>query len=201
MSPGTWASSLRRCANTSCRSKRTRAGAKTDRVDRARPRKARWHSTPAAQYTSIDYTQTLDDHGVLTSIGSVGDPYDNARAESFVDSFKTELIADGVWASRSQLELAVVEYIASTTSACTKLSATAHPERSRNSTLSKTGQPGPSNERWEPTKKWSPWNPGRLTHKLGLERECRPESPRMPVRRNTIVGISDGAVRLSVSDM
>jgi putative transposase len=66
----------------------------------------------SAQYTSIDYTQTLDDHGVLGSIGSVGDAYDNARAESFVDSFKTELIADRVWMSRSQLELAVVEYVA-----------------------------------------------------------------------------------------
>jgi putative transposase len=64
-----------------------------------------------AQYTSIDYTQTLDDHGVLASIGSVGDAYDNALAESFVDSFKTELIADRVWRSRSQLELAIVEYV------------------------------------------------------------------------------------------
>ena len=33
-------------------------------------------------------------------------------AESFVDSFKTELIADRVWRTRSQLELAVVEYVA-----------------------------------------------------------------------------------------
>src|SRR5438874_13644312 len=63
------------------------------------------------QYTSGDYTQTLDDHGVLASVGSVGDAYDNALAESFVDSFKTELIADRVWRSRSQLELAVVEYV------------------------------------------------------------------------------------------
>jgi transposase InsO family protein len=54
---------------------------------------------------------TLADHGVLASVGSVGDAYDNALAESFVDSFKTELIADRVWRSRSQLELAVVEYI------------------------------------------------------------------------------------------
>ena len=53
----------------------------------------------------------LDDHQVLASIGSVGDAYDNALAESFVDSFKTELIADRVWRTRSQLELAVVEYI------------------------------------------------------------------------------------------
>jgi hypothetical protein len=63
------------------------------------------------QYTSIDYTQTLADHQLLASVGSVGDAYDNALAESFVDSFKTELIADRVWRTRSQLELAVVEYI------------------------------------------------------------------------------------------
>jgi len=69
------------------------------------------HSDRGSQYTSTDYTQTLDDHGVLASVGSVGDAYDNALAESFVDSFKTELIADRVWRSRSQLELAVVEYI------------------------------------------------------------------------------------------
>jgi putative transposase len=70
------------------------------------------HSDRGSQYTSIDYTQTLDDHGVLASVGSVGDAYDNAMAESFVDSFKTELITDRSWRSRSQLELAVVEYIA-----------------------------------------------------------------------------------------
>jgi putative transposase len=65
----------------------------------------------SAQYTSIDYTQTLGDHGLLASVGSVGDAYDNALAESFVDSFKTELIADRVRRTRSQLELAVVEYL------------------------------------------------------------------------------------------
>jgi putative transposase len=43
--------------------------------------------------------------------GSVGDAYDNALAESFVDSFKTELIRDRVWRTRSQLELAIVEYV------------------------------------------------------------------------------------------
>jgi putative transposase len=69
------------------------------------------HSDRGSQYTSIDYTQTLADHGVLASVGSVGDAYDNAMAESFVDSFKTELIADRVWRTRSQLELAIVEYV------------------------------------------------------------------------------------------
>jgi putative transposase len=69
------------------------------------------HSDRGSQYTSIDYTQTLADHGVRASVGSIGDAYDNALAESFVDSFKTELIADRVWRTRAQLELAVVEYI------------------------------------------------------------------------------------------
>jgi putative transposase len=64
------------------------------------------------QYLSTDYTQTLDDHRVLASIGTVGDAFDNALAESFVDSFKTELIRDRVWRTRSQLELAIVEYVA-----------------------------------------------------------------------------------------
>jgi hypothetical protein len=66
----------------------------------------------SAQYVSFEYSQTLQDHRVLQSVGSVGDAYDNALAESFLDSFKTELIADRVWRSRSQLELSIVEYIA-----------------------------------------------------------------------------------------
>ena len=69
------------------------------------------HSDQGSQYSSFDYAQVLDDHRVLQSVGSVGDAYDNALAESFLDSFKTELIADRVWRSRSQLELATVEYI------------------------------------------------------------------------------------------
>ena len=69
------------------------------------------HTDAGSQYTSYDYAQVIDDHHVLASIGSVGDAYDNALAESFVDSFKTELIKDRVWRTRSQLELAVVEYV------------------------------------------------------------------------------------------
>jgi putative transposase len=69
------------------------------------------HTDRGSQYTSADYTEELNDHGVLASVGSVGDAYDNAMAESFVDTFKTELVADRSWRSRSQLELAVVEYV------------------------------------------------------------------------------------------
>jgi putative transposase len=69
------------------------------------------HTDAGSQYTSDDYSQVLDDHEVLASIGTVGDALDNAMAESFVDSYKTELIADRVWRTRSQLELATVEYL------------------------------------------------------------------------------------------
>ena len=56
-------------------------------------------STAASWPTAPSSQPVLDYRGV------------NALAESFVDSFKTELIADRVWRSRSQLELPVVEYI------------------------------------------------------------------------------------------
>jgi putative transposase len=82
---------------------RRRAGADVDLVH---------HSDAGSQYTSYAFTQVLDDHAVLASIGSVGDAFDNALAESFVDSFKTELIRDRVWRTRNQLELAIVEYLA-----------------------------------------------------------------------------------------
>lgn len=65
----------------------------------------------SGQYTSIDFTQELADHGVLASVGSVGDAYDNALAESFVDSFKTELINDRIWKTKAQLELAIVRWV------------------------------------------------------------------------------------------
>jgi putative transposase len=69
------------------------------------------HSDRGSQYTSIEFVQVLDDHEVLQSVGSVGDAYDNALAESFVDTIKTELIADRVWRTRDRLELAIVEYL------------------------------------------------------------------------------------------
>ncbi len=69
------------------------------------------HSDRGSQYTSADFTQELTDNGVLASVGSVGDAYDNAMAESFVDTLKTELIRDRVWRTNSQLELAIVKWI------------------------------------------------------------------------------------------
>ncbi len=69
------------------------------------------HSDHGSQYTSQDFTDALREHGIHASLGSVGDAYDNALAESFVDSFKTELIADRVWRTRDQLEFAIARWI------------------------------------------------------------------------------------------
>jgi len=70
------------------------------------------HTDRGSQYSSQAYTDALAEAGILASVGSVGDAYDNSMAESFLDSFKTELISDRVWRTRSQLELAIVEYVA-----------------------------------------------------------------------------------------
>ena len=69
------------------------------------------HSDAGSQYTAYDYAQVIDDHDLLQSIGTVGDALDNAMAESFVDSFKTELIRDRAWPTRTGLEFAIVEYL------------------------------------------------------------------------------------------
>jgi transposase InsO family protein len=66
-----------------------------------------WQGLPAQTSTTVPFACRKSDF----CCRAVGDAYDNAMAESFVDSFKTELIADRVWRTRSQLELAVVEYI------------------------------------------------------------------------------------------
>jgi transposase InsO family protein len=53
------------------------------------------HSDAGSQYTSIRFTETLAVQGLSASIGSVGDAYDNAVAESVIGLFKNEAIAEG----------------------------------------------------------------------------------------------------------
>jgi transposase InsO family protein len=69
------------------------------------------HSDRGSQYGSEDFADALLAHTILASVGSTGDCFDNAMAESLVDSFKTELIADRVWRTRSQLEFAIVAWV------------------------------------------------------------------------------------------
>jgi putative transposase len=70
------------------------------------------HSDRGVQYRAIRYTQRLADAGVVASVGSRGDSYDNAVAEAFNSLFKAELVRNrGPWRSINDLEIAVVEYI------------------------------------------------------------------------------------------
>jgi len=69
------------------------------------------HSDRGSQYTSAELSAVMAGAGVLASVGSTGDAYDNAMAESLVDTYKTELIADRVWKSRSQVEIATGEWV------------------------------------------------------------------------------------------
>jgi transposase InsO family protein len=50
------------------------------------------HSDRGSQYTSMTYTDRLDELGIDPSVGSKGDAYDNAMAEAWVATFKTELV-------------------------------------------------------------------------------------------------------------
>ena len=70
------------------------------------------HSDAGSQYTSFAFTRRLIDAGVDASIGSVGDAYDNALAESTIGLYKTELInKDGPWRTRSDVELATLTWV------------------------------------------------------------------------------------------
>ena len=64
------------------------------------------------QYTSVVYSERLAAHGIAPSVGSVGDSFDNAMAESAIGLFKTELIRRrGPWLNPDQVEFATLEYI------------------------------------------------------------------------------------------
>ena len=70
------------------------------------------HSDAGSQYLSIRYTNRLAEAGISPSVGSVGDSYDNALAESVVGLYKTELIRQrGPWKDRDQVEYATLEYV------------------------------------------------------------------------------------------
>jgi len=64
------------------------------------------------QYLAIRYTERLAEAGVVASVGSKGDSYDNALAEAFNSLFKAELVRNrGPWKNIDDLEIAVAEYI------------------------------------------------------------------------------------------
>jgi putative transposase len=70
------------------------------------------HSDAGSQYTAIRYQSRLADAGAVASIGSVGDSYDNAQAESLIGLYKTECTRpDGPWRNVEDLELATLSWV------------------------------------------------------------------------------------------
>ena len=70
------------------------------------------HSDRGRQYVSILYTERLVGAGIEPSVGSVGDSYDNALAESVIGLFKTEVIRRrGPWRSLEAVEYATLEWV------------------------------------------------------------------------------------------
>jgi putative transposase len=80
----------------------------------ARPKADRLvhHSDRGSQYLSIRYTERLAEAGIQGSVGTVGDSYDNALAESVNGLYKTELIRkDGPWSGVEAVELATLDWV------------------------------------------------------------------------------------------
>ena len=70
------------------------------------------HSDRGSQYLSIKYTERLAEAGIDPSVGSVGDSYDNALAESTIGLFKTEVIDFmGPWKSVGQVEWETLKWV------------------------------------------------------------------------------------------
>jgi putative transposase len=70
------------------------------------------HSDRGGQYLSIRYTERLAEAGMERSVGSMGDSYDNALAESVIGLFKTEVIRRrGPWRGVEEVEFATLEWV------------------------------------------------------------------------------------------
>ena len=70
------------------------------------------HSDRGSQYLAIRYTERLAEAGIEPSVGSVGDRYDNALAETVIGLFKTEVIRRrGPWRGLEAVEFATLEWV------------------------------------------------------------------------------------------
>jgi putative transposase len=65
----------------------------------------------SAQYLSIRYTERLVDVGVEPSVGTVGDSYDNALAETINGLYKAEVVHRRSWRTLQDVELATLEWV------------------------------------------------------------------------------------------
>ena len=80
-------------------------------VGQRRPRDVIHHSDQGSQYTSLAFGTRCQEAGVRPSMGSVGDAYDNAMAESFFATLECELLARRRFRSQAKARMAVFSYI------------------------------------------------------------------------------------------
>jgi transposase InsO family protein len=93
----------RRCPSTISRELRRNTATRSGGLE--------YRATPA-QYLSIRYTERLAEAGIEPSVGSVGDSYDNALAETIIGLYKTELIRQcGPWRNIEDVEFATLEWV------------------------------------------------------------------------------------------
>ena len=79
---------------------------------RGKPKGVTHHSDRGSQYLSIHYTDRLMEAGFKASVGSVGDSYDNAMAESVNSLYKTEVIyKDGPWCGLEDVERETLTWV------------------------------------------------------------------------------------------
>jgi transposase InsO family protein len=110
-----------------CRSSRPATGGRPGEKNGGRPDRSEWRfradiatssmrvlrrPLESAQYVSIRYTERLLEVGIEPSVGSVGDSYDNALAETINGLFKAEVIhRRGPWRSAETVEFATLEWV------------------------------------------------------------------------------------------
>jgi putative transposase len=69
------------------------------------------HSDHGCQYTSYAFSRRLVDTGITASLGSVGDSFDNAMAESWFGTIKVELLYPRIWRTRQEAEMEIFRWI------------------------------------------------------------------------------------------
>ena len=100
-------------ASTSLRSDLALDALEQALYDRETDRDLIHHSDRGVQYLAIRYTERLSEAGIEPSVGSRGDSYDNALAETVIGLYKTEVIYhDGPWRGLEQVEYATLEWVA-----------------------------------------------------------------------------------------
>ena len=102
------------------------------------------HTERGVDYLSIRYAERLQDAGIEPSVGSVGDSYDNALAETINGLYNTDVIRQqGPWRHIEAVEFATLSWwIGSTTGVYLNRSVTSHPAKKKSSTIRNCkGQP------------------------------------------------------------